>query len=289
MNPDPTTGFARRGGHPGPPAMSPMRRTGGPARPERNERIRGLWDRYVADRDPGARRELIDQYLGLVYHAAREIANRQPGTLDLDDLVGAGTIGLVQALESFDPARGYAFSSYAVPRIRGAILDEIRAWDWVPRAVREKSRRLARVVNDLRQRFGRQPEPAEVAAALEVDMETYWDILATSRDPRLVPIDPDPATGENSAGFSLSETLTDDSEPGAQKALEASEQLAELQAGLTALSQRDRLVLTLSYYERLTLQQIAGILQITESRVSQIRTRALKRLKEELVGERQAA
>lgn len=275
--------FVRRSFHVDPPPGGGGGGKGGLSRPEQSERIRALWARYVPGRDPGARRELIGQYLGLVYHAAREIAGRQTGVLDSDDLVGAGTVGLIQALESFDPARGFAFSSYAVPRIRGAILDEIRAWDWVPRAIRERGRRLNQVRGDLRQQLGREPDAREVADALGVDMEAYHAIADESHDPRLISIDPDP-DADSPTGLPLSEILTDDSDPGAHARVEESEELATLQSSLAALSQRDRLVLTLSYYERLTLAQIADILSITESRVSQIRTRALKRLREEMEG-----
>jgi len=101
-----------------------------------------LWEKYLHHRDDRTRSQLLAQYLGLVHHSAHEMAKRVPKDLELDDLISAGTVGLVQALETFDPSRGLAFSTFAVPRIRGAMLDELRTWDWIPRSVRERSRKI---------------------------------------------------------------------------------------------------------------------------------------------------
>src|SRR5437016_3739242 len=127
-----------------------------------------LWVRYRSTGDPEARAELLKRYLGLVHHVAREIGARTPA------VESAGTIGLIRALDSFDLARGLAFSTYAVRRIRGAILDDLRSRDWTPRSVRAKNRKLLAATATLQSRLGRAPEPREIAAALEIDLETYW-------------------------------------------------------------------------------------------------------------------
>src|SRR6185312_1853025 len=121
-----------------------------------------LWQRYRGTGDPAARAQLLDRYVGLVYHAAREIGARTP-MVEIDDLVSAGALGLVRALESFDLSRGLAFSTYAVRRIRGAILDDLRGRDWTPRSVRVKRRRIDAVAAELEGHLGRAPSPAELA------------------------------------------------------------------------------------------------------------------------------
>jgi RNA polymerase sigma factor for flagellar operon FliA len=257
--------------------------------PESREITDRLWAEYVRDHDPAVRSRLLDQYLGLVHFAAREIARQLPPTLELDDLVSAGTVGLVQALEGFDPARGFAFSTFALPRIRGAIKDLIRSWDWRPRSVREHGQELRRAEEDLRVQLGHEPSPEEVAAHLGVDLDTYWRMAAGAREPILVPLDPAGAGSGDAEALPLSELLADSSDEGAQAGLEEDERMSGLAAAFGSLPERDRLILTLSYYERLTLQDIGSVLHITESRVSQLRTRALRRLMERIEPEEMAA
>ncbi len=242
-----------------------------------------LWARYSACRDPEARVQLLDLYLGLVHHAARELVRACGTPLELDELVSAGTVGLVQALEGFEPARGLAFSTYAMPRIRGAILDEIRGQDWAPRSIRERRARLARARGALQQRLGRAPAAAEMAGELGVDLETLW---AWERDAHSrIRLELDAAAGHDGEGeLRLIETIADAAAPGPDDALLRGETLDGLRAAVAALPSKDRLVLSLYYYENLSLKQIGEVLHVTESRVSQIRTRTLKRLRERLRG-----
>jgi RNA polymerase sigma factor for flagellar operon FliA len=250
-------------------------------RQDRREITDALWARYVASRDAGTRDLLLEQYLGLVHHAAREIAHQRPHALETEDLVSAGTVGLVQALETFDPSRGLAFSSFAVPRIRGAILDELRSWDWVPRSVRQRSREIRKTRRDLERRLGRSPEPSEIAEALGMDLESYFRCQVESESPVLLSIDPLPGDGQRRDAV-RGETIPDRSAPGVVETIERGETLARLRGAFASLSVRDRLVLTLSFFEELTLSQIGAVLHVTESRVSQIRTRALRRLLERI-------
>jgi RNA polymerase sigma factor for flagellar operon FliA len=240
-----------------------------------------LWQRYRSLGDPEARRQLLDHYLGLVHHTAREMTRRVPADLELDDLVSAGTLGLVQALEGFDPSRGLAFSTYAMPRIRGAMLDELRGRDWMPRSVRTHARQLAQARAQLRQRLGRAPEPREVARTLGVDLATYWRWADEADGRTMVTLNRTAAPGTPEEA-PLVDTIPDGNgdEPG--EALTRAEALSQLREAFAALPHKDRLVLTLYYYEELTLRQIGDVLHITESRVSQIRTRALQRLREQV-------
>jgi RNA polymerase sigma factor for flagellar operon FliA len=258
--------------------MTPREPAGATPTPE-------LWERYRASGDAALRRELLDRYIGLVHHHAREMI-RRTHELELDELVSSGTVGLIQALEGFDPGRGLAFSTYALPRIRGAMLDELRRYDWAPRSVRSRSRQIEKARDRLRQRHGAEPGHEQIAAELGVDLETYWkwdkDAESRSRialDARETP-DGDPAP--------LHEALADDNAPAPDARLLEREMLGEVRDAFDELPERDRLVLSLSYYEELSLRQIGEVLHITESRVSQIRTRALKRLRDAL-REREAA
>lgn len=244
-----------------------------------------LWDRYRNQGDAEARAQLLDRYLGLVHHVAREVAARAT-QVELDDLVGAGTIGLVKALESFDRERGLAFSTYAVRRIRGAILDDLRSRDWIPRSVRLKGRKLAAAVQELESRLGRAPEPREVAAALGIDLDTYFDWKHAVDGGVMVSFDGAGESGDRQA-VALEETINDPEAPLPGDQLQQDEQVAGLRDAIASLPEKERIVLSLYYYEEMNLRQIAEVLHVTESRISQIRTQALRRLRERLQAEEQ--
>jgi RNA polymerase sigma factor for flagellar operon FliA len=242
-----------------------------------------LWQRYRSTGDPEARAQLLQRYLGLVHHVARAIGARAPG-LELDDLVSAGALGLVRALESFDLSRGLAFSTYAVQRIRGAILDDLRARDWTPRSVRAKGRRLAAAVAELHGLLGRAPEPREIAAVVGIDIATYWDWRAAVDGGVMVSFDTATTAGQRTA-MTLEETLNDPDAPHPGHELAQLEQIASIRKAISRLPDKERTVLALYYYEELNLRQIAEVLHVTGSRISQIHTQALKRLGEMLTRE----
>jgi RNA polymerase sigma factor for flagellar operon FliA len=237
-----------------------------------------LWIRYRETGDPDARRQLLDGYLGLVHHVAREIGSRTPA-VEIDELVSAGTLGLVRALESFDLSRGLAFSTYAMQRIRGAILDDLRARDWTPRSVRAKARQVGAAVATLEHQLGRAPEPAEIAEALHIDLATYWRWQAAVDAGVLVSLDQPASTGRTDEGPTLRDTLDDPDAPQPGAALAHGEQLNVLRTALAELPEKARLVLAMYYFEDLTLRQIAEVLHVTESRVSQIHTQSLRQLR----------
>ncbi|MFB3908842.1 MAG: sigma-70 family RNA polymerase sigma factor [Candidatus Eisenbacteria bacterium] len=237
-----------------------------------------LWQRYRAYGDEATRNLLLDQYLGLVHHAARDLAKRLPATLELEDLVSAGTIGLVQALESFDPARGLAFSSFAVPRIRGAILDESRSLSWIPRTARERNRRIDAARARLEQRLGREPAGEEIAEEMEIPVATYREWADDGAAPVFLNLE-SPGEEGRRRGPRMAETIADASaaEPGQE--IERAEERRELAAALDALSERERTILALHYHEGLTFRQIGTVLRLTESRICQIHTRTIQRLR----------
>jgi RNA polymerase sigma factor for flagellar operon FliA len=239
-----------------------------------------LWTRYRSSGDGAARAQLLDRYLGLVHHVAREVGARTPA-VELAELVSAGTIGLVRALDSFDLSRGLAFSTYAVRRIRGAILDDLRSRDWVPRSVRAKSRKLLAATSELQATLGRAPEPREVAEALQLDLETYWRWRAAVDGCVMVSFDGAAMTGERNA-LSLEETIDDPDAPLPGQEIDRVETVEGVKRAIASLPEKERTVLSLYYYEELNLRQIAEILHVTESRISQIRTQALRRMRDRL-------
>jgi RNA polymerase sigma factor FliA len=238
-----------------------------------------LWARYRATGDADARAQLLDQYLGLVHHAAREFATKTPA-LEIGDLLGVGTLGLMRAMETFDLSRGLAFSTYAMTRIRGAILDDLRSRDWTPRSVRSKGRQINAAIAKLERQLGRAPKPREVAGALGIPLPTYWEWQHAIGSTALLSIHERPASVDD--GATLEETLDDPDALMPGDELEHDEQRALLRAAISELPEKEQKVLALYYFEELTLKQIGEVLQLTESRVSQIRTQTLRKLRTRL-------
>jgi len=239
-----------------------------------------LWQRYRDTADPDARRQLLELYIGLVHHVAREMS-RRTSAAELDDLVSAGTFGLIRALDSFDLSRGLAFSTYAVRRIRGAMLDDLRSQDWAPRAVRVKARRLQVATTALQFRLGRSPRPEEVADQLDIGVSTYWRWRDETASRTVVSYE-----GESRSGFggttALQEVLEDLNASSPPEELSRQEDVKILRDAIARLPEKERTVMALYYYEELNQRQIAEIMHVTESRVSQIRSQALKRLRSRL-------
>jgi RNA polymerase sigma factor for flagellar operon FliA len=235
-----------------------------------------LWEHYRATADEETRAILLAQYVKLVHFVARRIAARTPA-VEYEDLVGVGSIGLLNAFRGYDASRGLAFSTYAVQRINGAILDDLRRRDWLPRSSRARSRRMFAARTALESRLQRSPTPVEVANELGLELAAYWrwcDELEQTRPGGL----PDGDAVER-----LDQRRSDFATPADQPAderLVQEERTAELRAAIATLPERERQVLALCYFEELGLKQIGASLGITESRVCQIRQRALQRLRE---------
>ncbi len=239
-----------------------------------------LWRRFRASGDPEARAEILSQLMGLVHHSARHIAGRVGDAVSYDDLVGAGSLGLVQAIGGFDPDRGVSFVTYATQRVRGAMLDELRAADWRPRSVRQRARRIQTATRLLHETLGREPRVDEVATALEIDTATYWQWREAATVGTPVPID---VAFEDGEALPLAERLPDLTTPQPDDEVVAADRMTRLREAIARLPEQQRTVLALSYYEHLTQRQIAEVLHVTESRISQIRTAAVRTLRAELV------
>jgi RNA polymerase sigma factor for flagellar operon FliA len=240
----------------------------------------GLWERYQSLADVDARDLLLQQYLSLVHFVARRMTGRV--SVEYDELVSAGNVGLLKALDGFDAQRGHAFSTYAVPRIRGAILDDLRRRDWMPRSGRARSRRMFAARAELEGRLHRAPTPAEMAGELGLDLEVYWrwrDELDPLARPDVG------AAGTETGHLSLAgaghEAGTESEELPDQRLLRE-ERLTGLQAAIGRLPERERRVLALCYFEELTMREVGVALGVTESRVCQLRQQALGRLRKAL-------
>jgi RNA polymerase sigma factor for flagellar operon FliA len=227
---------------------------------------------YAATLD---REKLILDHVPLLKHLVGRMALDLPASLDRDDLFGYGMLGLIQAADSFEPGRGLKFSTYAFPKIRGAILDELRRADFLPRGRREKVRGLDRAVAALEQRAGVAPAPEEIARELGVSLDEVDEILLSARSAGTASLDEDVSS-------SLLEKLSDPRCSDPRGSVERRETKELLVAAIAGLCEQERTVVTLYYAEELLLREIAEVLGLTESRVSQIHTRALYRLNREL-------
>ena len=239
-----------------------------------------LWQSYHSGSDT-ARDRLLLEHLGLVHHVARQVSRTLAVRIDFDELVSAGTMGLMAALESFDSARGLAFSTFAAPRIRGAILDELRKQDHVPRSIRRKTREISAARETWMREHGRAPDDRELAAQLNVDMDTLWRWQADVEGAHHIPLDRAPGERESHMP-SPAEMLPSSEESVVEEQLTHEQEVVHLKDAILHLKDQERIVLSLYYFEELKLHEIAKVLELTESRVSQIRSKALSKLRVEL-------
>lgn len=235
--------------------------------------IETAWQSWHDSREPMAREWLVVHYASLVKFVAGRLAAGLPRSVDTGDLVSAGVFGLMNAIERFDPVNGAKFETYAIPRIRGAILDSLRALDWVPRSVRSRSRSVQDAISSLEHELGRTPTDDEIAGSLGIstgELEQWLaDIAAGSVGP-LDHVAMDSTPGEDAQ----------ESQPG--HALEQQELREAMRSEISRLPEREQAVLILYYDDGLTLAEIGDALGVTESRVSQIHTKAVLQLRSRL-------
>jgi RNA polymerase sigma factor for flagellar operon FliA len=243
--------------------------------PQVDEALAQIWHAYKADADPGARERLILQYAPLVKYVASRVATGLPASVDQADLVSYGMFGLIDALQKFEPGRGNKFETYAIPRIRGAIIDELRAMDWVPRSVRFKQREIEKALTDLESMLKRQPTERELAERLGISLQELHEVITQISFVSVLALDETVSVGaDRGEKVSLVDTLADKGfDPGS--GVESQETRGLLAAAINELSEREKIVVTLYYFEGLTLAEIGDILGVTESRVCQIHTKAV--------------
>jgi len=238
-----------------------------------------LWDRYKRDGRREVRDQLILHYSPLVKYVAGRVAVGLPQNVDQADLVSYGIFGLIDAIDKFDPERGYKFETYAISRIKGSILDELRSIDWVPRSIRAKARSLEKAYGKLEADLHRNPTDEELAQELDMSEEQLQTILSQISFVGLVALDEMLSVGgDRGESLTLGDTIAD-SGAGPVGAYEVEETRQILAEAINRMPEREKVVLTLYYYEGLTLAEIGEVLGVTESRVCQIHTKAVLQLR----------
>jgi RNA polymerase sigma factor FliA len=243
-----------------------------------------LWQEYRRTADRATRDRLILTYAPLVKFVAGRLGATLPSHVDEQDLVSYGLLGLIGAIERFDPDREIKFETYAIARIKGAIIDELRSLDWVPRSVRTRAREIERAISSLERSLMRVPTDEEIAAKLEITMPELEESLAEISRTSMAALDELWTPNAGGDQVSLIDTIEDQSGPDPEISLEQTELKEALGEAIARLPEREKLVVTLYYYEELTLREIGEVLGVTESRVSQLHTKAVLRLKARLSG-----
>ena len=247
-----------------------------------------LLDSYRDAGDLASRDQLLAQNLRLVHHVARQVARSSRADIEFEDLVSAGTIGLINAIENFDTTRGLAFSTFAAPRIRGAILDDLRRRDHVPRSVRRKQRELGRAREALQARLGRAPSEEELAGEMGIEIEKLWRWQRDAEHAARISLDR-PTDTSAGVGATPEELISGDDGHDIEAVINREQEVTLLREEILKLKDQERIVLSLYYFEELKLHEIASIMSLTESRISQIRSKAIENLRARLSPSEEAA
>ena len=250
--------------------------------------LKDLWRRYKATGEDRARERLVVAYSPLVKYVAGRMSAGLPAHVDEADLISYGLLGLITAIERFDLAREIKFETYAIPRIRGAIIDELRSLDWVPRSVRARAREIERANAKLEHKLQRAPSDKEMAKELDMEVGDFHDALLQISNSTIAALD-EMWTVSDSSGdqISLLDTIHDPDAPDPEQLIDATELKDRVADAIARLPEREKLVVALYYYENLTLREIGEVLGVTESRVSQLHTKAVLRLRSRLGEEAQ--
>jgi len=253
------------------------------------EDTQNLWLEFRRTGDQKLRDRLILTYAPLVKYVAGRLGSGLPAHVDDDDLVSYGLLGLIGAIERFDPSRDIKFETYAMARIKGSIIDELRSMDWVPRSVRSRARDIERAIGALEAKLGRAPTDEEISAKLGLSEEELDEALSEISRSSISALDELWTVSAGGDQIALIDTIEDTQGPNPQSALAQTEQKEAIGEAIARLPEREKLVVTLYYYEELTLREIGEVLGVTESRVSQLHTKAILRLKARLAGARSRA
>ena len=257
----------------------PEHEPSGPLHPE-EDAVQRSWTDYKSDQTPSARDTLILHYSPLVKYVAGRVAVGLPNNIEQSDLISYGIFGLIDAIEKYEPARGIKFETYAISRIRGAIIDELRAIDWVPRSVRFKAREVEKAYTALENKLKRPPSDAEIAEEMGVSPDELNHIYTQLSNVSLVALDELMSVdGERGDRLSLVETLEDTKTAGPMESVENEEMKHILAESINRLPEREKMVVTLYYFEGLTLAEIGQVLGVTESRICQMHTKAVLALR----------
>lgn len=226
--------------------------------------------------------QVIKEYAPMIKYVANRIALRLPPQIEVDDLISVGVLGLIDAIQKFDPHRGAKFKTYAEFRVRGAILDELRTLDWVPRSVRQKASSLDAVCQKLQARFGRPPEDEEIAEEMGISMDELFETLNETQNQPMLSLEDLGLSRDEGDTRSLLDCLAGKSDADPQVQFRLSELKGIIAKAIDTLPEKERLMISLYYYEELTMKEIGEVLGITESRVSQIHSKAVFKLRTKL-------
>lgn len=244
--------------------------------------VQEQWPQIV---DLAWQEQMVLQYASLIKYIASRLALRLPAHISLDDLISSGIIGLIDAIHKFDPGKNISFKTYAEFRIKGAILDELRSLDWIPRSVRKKSHILEKTYSELEKTLGRPAEAEEVCEALGLELEEFYQLLDETKSVSLVELEGVWKTIRNGPDLpdnELPEILLDENVRDPFLALHFSELQDIMVKAIDALPDKEKLLISLYYYEELTMKEIGQIMGYTESRISQLHTQAMVRLRSKL-------
>jgi RNA polymerase sigma factor for flagellar operon FliA len=241
-----------------------------------------LWREYRKTKNGGIRERLVTQYAPLVKYVAGKVAITMPHNIEFDDLVGFGQFGLLDAIDKFDPNKGVKFKTYAVVRIRGAIIDELRSIDWVPRSIRQKAREVENVIGTLEAQLGRIATDHEIADALGMTEADYGKTLMKISCTTMLSLNDVWFSGDENDKISIGESLEASMSLNPDVMMEMTEVKRVINESLKELPEKEKQITILYYYEGLTLKEIGHILGVTESRVSQLHTKAIIHLRSKL-------
>jgi RNA polymerase sigma factor FliA len=245
---------------------------------ENNAALKDLWQHYLATGKSEIRDALIEGYLYLVKFVVGRVGSCLPSHIKLDDLYSSGVTGLVKAVEKYDPSKNSKFESYAVLLIKGAIIDELRELDWIPRSVHQKANLISAAQENLQQKLGREPTDKELSEQLGMSEEEFGDVLLKVRPAILISLN-SAVSHNDEENAPISERIADAKAETSFEAADRKECVLILENAIANLPEQERKVLTLYYYEELMLKEIGKIMGISESRVSQIHTKALLKLR----------
>lgn len=237
-----------------------------------------LWKRYKGSRDPDARERIILRYAHFVKYVAGKVGIAMPSYVDFDDLVSYGIFGLIDAIEKYDPTTNIKFVTYAQMRIRGAILDGLRVMDWVPRNVRSSSRQLEKILYELEQQLGRGPTDEEVGAALNISQPELEKLYNEMRKGLMMSLD-EFAYDDDSGNVAKYQMVENIQARNPELNMETEAVKNVLVEAIEKLTDQERLVISLYYYRDLTIKEVANIMNLSDSRVSQLHTKAILRLR----------
>ena len=241
-----------------------------------------LWEEFKKTKSPALRDKFIRQYMPLVKYVAGKVAVGLPASVEFDDLVGYGQFGLLDAINKYDPAKGVKFKTYAVTRIRGAIFDELRQIDWVPRSVRQKSREIEDAIVSLESRLGRTATDSEIAGSLNMSEDEYHRTVMKVSGTSILSLNDVWYAGDDNDNLSIGNNIESPYSLN-QDVIDEPEELQQVTAqAISELPEKEKMVIVLYYHEDLTFKEIGEVLEVSESRISQLHTKANLRLRAKL-------